>query len=58
MYGNNAQSGIDATTNKDSFMPVFWVFRDANMDLGGRAPKVGALGDAGRSCREGQDEGI
>jgi len=31
--------------------------RDADMDVGGRAPTVGALGDAWSSCREGQGEG-
>jgi hypothetical protein len=32
--------------------------QDDCMDAGGRAPTVGALGDAWSSCREGQDEGI
>ena len=31
--------------------------RDADMDVGGRAPTVGALGEAWSSCREGQGEG-
>ena len=34
------------------------VLRDDCMDAGGRAPKVGALGEAWSNCREGQDEGI
>jgi len=32
-------------------------FRDACMDVGGRAATVGALGDAGSQSRDGQDEG-
>jgi hypothetical protein len=32
--------------------------RDADMDVGSRAPTVGALGDAWSSCREGWGEGI